>query len=116
MPSLVTYMSPALSSATPPGERRKSIPVNGSTDCPDAGFAVADEGRVTKYPVIPTAATSRTEAAPTMTHRLRFRPDGAAPSAKFDGRAEPASDGGGDPRQPPPLPPSGSATGRATVS
>ena len=49
MPSLVTNTSPALSNATPPGESRKSMPLKGSTVCPDTGLVDADdaaEGRV----------------------------------------------------------------------
>src|SRR6185437_12371046 len=76
--------SPALSTATPPGDSRKSMPVTGSTVCPEAGFDDADDGRLPRYPVTPRPVTSSSAAAPALTHFLRFR---AAPA-----RAEPGSD------------------------
>src|ERR1700744_1945511 len=120
MPSLVTYTSPALSSATPPGDRRKSIPLNGSTVWPDVDCLDAADGLVVRYPAVAIAAMTNSTAAPLSTHRLRLRSPVRAKSGAGDSDCGP--DGGRDPgggggpvrRHPPPS--SSQCSGRALVS
>src|SRR6202012_1037592 len=98
MPSLVTYTSPALSSATPPGDRRKSMPLNGNPLSPPAAALNAAEERVPRSPVTPTAETSSAAAAPTRIHFLRFDPERGC-RAWGSGAAGGGTDAGGPVRR-----------------